>query len=108
MRRLAQQVLAFGEDHLLDQIQVRRVFGQEDKLDAGDANELARGFATAMIVHDDVPGLFDENRTLRLDAILILAPPHPVVRNVGATRSPAAAIFLKLSFSPWTKFQTAR
>ena len=52
----AQQRLAFGEDHLLDQIQVRRVFGQEDKLDAGDANELARGFATAMIVHDDVPG----------------------------------------------------
>jgi hypothetical protein len=55
VRRLAQQVLAFGEDHLLDQIQVRRVFGQEDEVDASDANELARRFATAMIVDDDVP-----------------------------------------------------
>jgi hypothetical protein len=56
VRRLAQQVLAFSEDHLLDQIQVPRVFGQEDEVDASDANELARGFATAMIVDDDVPG----------------------------------------------------
>jgi hypothetical protein len=43
-----------GED-LLDRVQLRRAFGQEEELGASDANELAYGFAflTAEIVHDD-------------------------------------------------------
>ena len=55
---LAQQVLELGED-LFDRVQVRGVFGQEEKLGTGRANELAYGFAlvTAEIVHDhDVAG----------------------------------------------------
>ena len=83
MRRLAQQVFELGED-LLDRVQVRRVFGLDEQLDVSDANELADGFVTAKIVHDDGPGLVDENRTLRLDAVLILATLHPAVRDVGA------------------------
>src|SRR6202051_2606195 len=51
---LAQEVLDLGED-LLDRVQVRRVFRQEEELGAGRANELAYGFGfmTAEIVHDD-------------------------------------------------------
>ena len=56
---LAQQVLELGED-LFDRVEVWRVFGQEEKLGTGRANELAYGFAfvTAEIVHDhDVTGM---------------------------------------------------
>jgi hypothetical protein len=55
---LAQEVLDLGED-LLDRVQVRRVFRQEE-LGAGGADELAYGFGfvTAEIVHDyDVAGM---------------------------------------------------
>ncbi len=47
-------MLKFGKD-LLDWVQVRRVFGQEEKLGAGCSNELAHGFApvAAEIVNDD-------------------------------------------------------
>src|SRR5580765_8316873 len=54
-----QQVLELGED-LFDRVEVWRVFGQEEKLGTGRANELAYGFAfvTAEIVHDhDVTGM---------------------------------------------------
>jgi hypothetical protein len=40
----AQEVLDLGED-LLDRVQVRRVFRQEEELGAGGANELSYGFA---------------------------------------------------------------
>lgn len=56
---LAQEVLDLGED-LLDRVQVRRVFRQEEELGAGGADELAYGFGsvTAEIVHDyDVAGM---------------------------------------------------
>ena len=51
---LSQQVLELGED-LLDRVQVRRVFRQEEELGAGRAYELAHRFAfmAAKIVHDD-------------------------------------------------------
>src|ERR1700730_11311098 len=51
---LAQEVLDLGED-LLDRVQVRRVFRQEEELGTCCANELAYrfGFVTAEIVHDD-------------------------------------------------------
>jgi hypothetical protein len=47
-------VLDLGED-LLDRVQVRRVFRQEEELGPGRANELAHGFGfvAAEIVHDD-------------------------------------------------------
>src|SRR5438067_530877 len=50
---LAQKMLDLGED-LLDRVQIRRVFGQEEELGAGRANQLAYGFGfvTAEIVHD--------------------------------------------------------
>jgi hypothetical protein len=53
-RTFAQQMLKLGKD-LLDWVQVRRVFGQQEKLGAGCSNELAHGFAlvAAEIVHDD-------------------------------------------------------
>jgi hypothetical protein len=35
-----QQALKSCEDHLLDRIEVRRVFRQEDELDASDVNEI--------------------------------------------------------------------
>jgi hypothetical protein len=56
---LAQEVLDLGED-LLDRVQVRRVFRQEEELGAGGADELAynSGLVTAEIVHDyDVAGM---------------------------------------------------
>ena len=56
---LAQEVLDLGED-LLDRVQVRRVFRQEEELGAGGADELAYNFGlvTAEIVHDyDVAGM---------------------------------------------------
>ena len=51
---LAQEVFDLGDD-LLDRVQVRRVFRQEEELGAGGANELAHGFGfvAAEIVHDD-------------------------------------------------------
>src|SRR2546430_3091019 len=51
---LAQEVLDLGEG-LLDRVQVRRVFRQEEELGTGGADELAYcfGFVTAEIVHDD-------------------------------------------------------
>jgi hypothetical protein len=87
-----------------------RRFGQQEELDASEANELAYGFATASIVHDDGRGatLVDENRTLSLDAVLILAPLHPAVRDVGMIALAGRHDLFKLSFSSWTKFQTAR
>src|SRR5258708_9982251 len=56
---LAQEVLDLGED-LLDRVQVRRVFRQEEELGAGGADELAYGFGfvTSEGVHDyDVAGM---------------------------------------------------
>jgi hypothetical protein len=45
---IVQQVLELGED-LLDQVQVRRIFGRGEELGVSDANKLAYGigFATA-------------------------------------------------------------
>jgi hypothetical protein len=81
VRRLAQQVLAN-----VCSIGCRSgaYFGQVEQFDASDANELAHGFATARIVHDDGPDVVDLTRTLRLDVVLILAPLHPAGRDVGA------------------------
>ena len=52
--RLAQKMLELGED-LLDRVQVRGVFGQEEQLGASLTNGLADSFAfvAAEIVHDD-------------------------------------------------------
>jgi hypothetical protein len=50
----------------------------------------------------------DEDQTLRLDAVLILAPLHPAVCDVGAIALAGHHGFLKLSFSAWMKVQTAR
>ena len=51
---LSEQMLELGED-LLDGVEVRGVFGQEEQLGARRADQLARGFAfvAAEIVHDD-------------------------------------------------------
>jgi len=52
-------VLDLGED-LLDRVQVRRVFRQEEELGSSRANELAYGFSfvAAEIVHDyDIAGM---------------------------------------------------
>jgi hypothetical protein len=95
LRRLAQHVLAFGEDHLLDQIQVRRVFGQEDELDANHANELAYGFAAGKIVHDDGPGLVDVSsvKTGRSGSMRSLAPLHPTIPDVWMIASAGRSDF---------------
>lgn len=47
---------------------------------------------SAEIVRDDSPGpsldeSLDEDQTLRLAAVLILAPPHPAVSDVGGNRA---------------------
>src|SRR5262245_64837932 len=51
---LSQQVFELGKD-LFDRVEVGRVFGQEEELGAGRADELTHGFAlvAAEIVHDD-------------------------------------------------------
>src|SRR6266700_1539965 len=50
----AHEVLDLGE-YLLDRVQVRRVFRQEEELGTGRANELpySLSFVTAEIIHDD-------------------------------------------------------
>ncbi len=51
---LSQQVFELGED-LLDRVQIRGIFRQEEQFGADRADKLARGlaFVAAEIVHDD-------------------------------------------------------
>lgn len=58
-RCLAEQVLELGED-LLNRIEIRRVFRQEDQFGADRSDEAAHGFtlmAAEIIHHDDVASL---------------------------------------------------
>jgi hypothetical protein len=54
MSPMAAHTASLGED-LFDRIEVGRIFGEEEELGAGRADQLAYGFAvvTAEIVHED-------------------------------------------------------
>jgi hypothetical protein len=55
------------------------------------------------------PGLADEDQTLRLDLASILFPLRSLAWDVRAIAfALARRLFLKLSFSAWTKFHTER
>jgi len=86
---LTQQMLELGED-LLNQVQIGRIFRQEDQLCASGADEAANGFilVTAEIVHDDdVAGTKRRDEDL-LDIVLkALAVDWTIKRHGASIRS---------------------
>ena len=102
-RSLAQQSFEFGED-LLDGVQVRGVFGQEEQLGAGLSNGPANTLALvrAEIVEDDdvarLEGGHEElldigQEALAIDRAAALRPDAPA-------RSPPASFFVRDALTP--------